>query len=56
MKWILDNQYPDADKVVLVIDNLYTHVISSFYETFRPKEAFRLSQHLEIHYTPKHGS
>lgn len=56
VKWVLDNQYPDAEKVVLVMDNLNTHVISSFYETFPPEEAFRLAQRLEIHYTPKHGS
>jgi hypothetical protein len=56
VKWVLDNQYPDAEKVVLVMDNLNTHVISSFYETFLPEEAFRLAQRLEIHYTPKHGS
>ena len=56
VKWVLDNQYPDAEKVVLVMDNLNTHVISSFYEAFPPKEAFRLAQRLEIHYTPKHGS
>ena len=56
VKWVLDTQYPDAEKVVLVMDNLNTHVISSFYETFPPEEAFRLSQRLEIHYTPKHGS
>jgi hypothetical protein len=56
VKWVLDNQYRDAEKVVLVMDNLNTHVISSFYETFPPEEAFRLSQRLEIHYTPKHGS
>jgi hypothetical protein len=56
MKWVLDNQYPNVEKVVLVMDNLNTHVISSWYETFPPEEAFRLSQGLEIHYTPKHGS
>ena len=56
VKWVLDNQYPDAEKVVLVMDNLNTHVISSFYEAFPPEEAFRLSRRLEIHYTPKHGS
>ena len=52
----MDNQSPYAEKVVLVIDNLNTHVISSFYEAFAPEEAFRLAQRLEIHYTPKHGS
>lgn len=56
MKWLLDEQYPDAKKVVLVMDNLNTHGIHSFYDTFPPEEAFRLSQRLEIHYTPKHGS
>ena len=56
VKWVLDNQYPDVEKVVLVMDNLNTHVISSLYETFTPEEAFRLAQRLEIHYTPKHGS
>jgi hypothetical protein len=56
VKWVLDNQYPDAEKVILVMDNLNTHVISSLYEAFPPEEAFRLSQRLEIHYTPKHGS
>jgi hypothetical protein len=52
----LDTQYPNAEKVVLVMDNLNTHVISSLYEAFSPEEAFRLAQRLEIHYTPKHGS
>jgi hypothetical protein len=56
VKWVLDNRYPDAKKVVLVMDNLNTHVISSLYEAFLPEEAFRLAQRLEIHYTPKHGS
>jgi hypothetical protein len=56
IKWLLDQQYPDAKKVVLVMDNLNVHSISSLYETFPPDEAFRLSQRLEIHFTPKHGS
>jgi hypothetical protein len=56
VKWVLDNQYPDAEKVVFVMDNLNTHVVSSLYEAFPPEEAFRLAQRLEIHYTPKHGS
>lgn len=56
VKWVLDNQYPDAEKVVFVMDNLNTHVISSLYEAFPPEEAFRLAQRMEIHYTPKHGS
>ena len=56
VKWLLDNQYPDVEKVVLVMDNLNTHTISSLYEAFPPEEAFRLAQRLEIHFTPKHGS
>jgi len=51
-----NEQYPKAEKVILVMDNLNTHTISSLYETFPPAEAFRLAQRLEIHYTPKHGS
>jgi hypothetical protein len=56
VKWILDTRYADAEKVVLVMDNLNTHVTSSLYEAFHPEEAFRLAQRLEIHHTPKHGS
>ena len=56
IKWLLDEQYPDATKIVLVMDNLNTHSIASLYQTFLPEEAFRLSNRLEIHYTPKHGS
>jgi len=56
IKWLLDEQYPDAEKVVLVEDNLNTHNISSLYEAFPPEEAFRLAQRLEMHFTPKHGS
>jgi hypothetical protein len=56
VRWLLDEQYPDAEKVVLVMDNLNTHTVSSLYEAFLPEEAFRLAQRLEIHYTPKHGS
>jgi hypothetical protein len=56
IKWLLDEQYPDAEKVVLVMDNLNTHTLSSLYEAFPPEEAFRLAQRLELHFTPKHGS
>jgi hypothetical protein len=54
--WLLEERYPSAPKVVLVMDNLNTHGISSLYEAFVPEKAFRLAQRLEIHYTPKHGS
>ena len=56
IKWLLDEQYPEATKIVLVMDNLNTHTIASLYQTFPPEEAFRLASRLEIHYTPKHGS
>ena len=56
VKFVLDTQYPNAVKVIFVLDNLNTHVISSLYEAFSPDEAFRLAQRMEIHYTPKHGS
>ena len=53
---LLTIDYPEADKVVLVMDNLNTHNISSLYEAFEPAKAFALAQRLEIHHTPKHGS
>ncbi len=56
MKEMLDVRYPLAKKVRLVLDNLNTHDVSSFYETFEPAEARRLIERLDIHYTPKHGS
>lgn len=56
IKWLLTEQYPDAKKVVLVMDNLNTHNVSSLYETFQPEEAMSLAKRLEIHFTPKHGS
>jgi hypothetical protein len=56
IKEIVDERYPEAEQIVLVMDNLNTHSPSSLYETFDPKEARRLAHKLEIHYTPKHGS
>ena len=56
IKAMLDERYPNALKVRLVMDNLNTHDTASLYETFPPAEARRLAQRLEIHYTPKHGS
>lgn len=53
---MLNTRYPDAKKVILVMDNLNTHSISSLYEAFPPQEARRLAERLEIHFTPKHGS
>ena len=56
IKTMLDERYPEAIKVRLVMDNLNTHDLASLYETFAPAEARRLAERLEIHYTPKHGS
>jgi hypothetical protein len=56
MKYLADEVYPDAEKIVIVMDNLNTHSPVSFYQTFEPEEALRLSNRFEFHYTPKHGS
>jgi len=53
---LLEEDYPDAQVVVLVMDNLNTHSIGSLYEAFEPAKARELARRLEIHYTPKHGS
>ena len=56
VRGMLEERYPDAKKVVLVMDNLNTHGATSLYERFPPEVARRLAERLEIHYTPKHGS
>jgi hypothetical protein len=56
IRYLVDEMYPRADKIVLVQDNLNTHKPASLYEAFPPDEARRLIDKLEIHYTPKHGS
>ena len=56
IKEAVDVWYPEAEKLVLVMDNLNTHTVGSLYATFSPEEAERLSRKLEIHYTPKHAS
>jgi hypothetical protein len=56
LKRLADQTYPDADKIVLVQDNLNTHSPASLYEAFDPDEAKRLADRFEFHYTPKHGS
>ncbi len=53
---LLTVDYPEAQKVVLVMDNLNTHTTGSLYEAFEPAKAHALAQRLEIHHTPKHGS
>ena len=56
IKELLDSDYPEAEKLILVCDNLNTHKPASFYQAFCPGEARRLLNRLEIHYTPEHGS
>ncbi len=56
IKDLVDVHYPDAERIVLVQDNLNTHTPASLYEAFPPAEAKRLADKLELHYTPKHGS
>ena len=56
IKELLDEDYPEVKKVVLIMDNLNTHKPASLYEAFEPREARRLTERLEIHFTPKHGS
>jgi hypothetical protein len=53
---VVDGLFPEAERIVLVVDNLNTHVGGALYETFPPAEARRILNRLEIHYTPKHGS
>lgn len=56
MKWLVDERYPEAEVVRVVLDNLNTHKVASLYETFPPAEARRIAKKLEFHHTPKHGS
>jgi len=56
LKALADVHYPNAEKIVLVQDNLNTHHPSSLYQAFAPDEARRLLERFEVHYTPKHGS
>ena len=56
IKYLADEMYPDARKIILVMDNLNTHKPASLYKKYPPEEARRIIKKLEIHYTPKHGS
>ena len=56
MKWLVDERYPHAEVIRVVLDNLNPHRVASLYETFPPAEAHRIRQKLEFPYTPKHGS
>jgi len=55
-RWLVEDVHADAEKVVLVLDNLNTHKVASLYEAFPPEQARRIAEKLEIHHTPKHGS
>ena len=55
MKWLVDDVYPEAEVIRVVLDNLNTHTPAAFYKTLSLEEARRLTQKLEFHYTPKHG-
>jgi transposase len=56
MRRLSDECYPEAEKIILVLDNLNTHQLSALYEAFPVAEARRLCQRFEVHYTPKHAS
>ena len=56
IKGLVDEEYSEAEKIVLVQDNLNTHTGASLYEAFEPSEVKRILEKLEFHYTPKHGS
>jgi len=56
LRYLAEERYPDAEKIIAVMDNLNIHSLASLYAAFEPEEAFRLAQRFEIHCTPKHGS
>jgi hypothetical protein len=56
IRWLVEEVHEEAEKVVLVMDNLNTHKVASLYEAFPPERARRIAEKLEIHHTPKHGS
>ena len=56
VRWLVEDVHEDAEKVVLVVDNLNTHKPASLYEAFPPGQARRIAERIEWHYTPKHGS
>ena len=56
MRWLVDEGYPQAERIRVILDNLKPHKPASLYERFAPEEARRILRKLEFHYTPKHGS
>ena len=56
MRELSDELFPEAEKIIVVLDNLNTHTPAAFYLAFEPEEARRLVNRFEFHFTPKHGS
>jgi len=56
VRWLAEDVYPEAERVVLVMDNLNTHKLASLYEAFEPEQARRIAERIEVHHTPRHGS
>ena len=56
MRDLVDEHYPNAERIRVVLDNLSTHKAASLYEAFAPDEARRILRRIEFHYTPKHAS
>jgi hypothetical protein len=56
LRWLVEDVHEEAERVVLVLDNLNTHKLASLYEAFPAEQARRIAEKLEIHHTPKHGS
>jgi DDE superfamily endonuclease len=56
VRWLVEEVHEEAEKIVLVVDNLNTHKPASLYEAFPPEQARRIAERIEWHYTPKHGS
>lgn len=56
IKYLVDEMYPNAERIILVMNNLNTHKPASLYKKYPPEDARRIIKKLEIHYTPRHGS
>ena len=56
LRWLVEDVHAEAEKIVLVTDNLNTHKPASLYEAFPPEQARQIAERIEWHYTPKHGS
>jgi hypothetical protein len=56
LRWLAEDVYREAERIVLVMDNLNTHKLASLYEAFPPEQARRIAERFEVHHTPKHGS